>query len=351
MLSFQNRQGQGEDAGARRLGTMEIVALAMALLWLIAVAGLVFRGGLGGEGGGVFAALAGVMAVVMPVAMIAMVVSTARQIRALRDEAEEIRAEILRLQAGGPLSAAPSRREEPPRGPEPRRLDDHPRLAEPARLPDPVRTTEPPRMAEPPRREEPEPAPPFEMAAAAPRAEERPHRPAPARPAPPDPAPVDEAGEALTIEDYITALNFPDSPDDAEGIRALHRALADEPTAKLIRAAQDVLTLLADDGVFMDDLPVDPAPPPAWRRLARDGRGAALGPMGALISPQVFDRVAGRMAADQVFHDAAHHFLRQFDRSLSSLAAVGGDGDLAALGETRTARAFLLLGRVANSMD
>lgn len=352
MMSFRNRP-EGEPAG--RLGTMEISAAALGFLWLVALAGLVFRGGLTGEGGGIFPALAGVMAVIMPVAVIAMVAGTARQIRALRAEAEELRAEILRLQSGAPLRGPLRAGEEAPRPPQ---------AALGARRPDPFRAAPPAhRPAAEPAAELPPgdatadqgpadhdhgpaggaPAP-FAAPAAAPI--EPPRAP---RPAPPAAPPGPEA-EPLVIEDFITALNFPDSPEDAEGIRALHQALADEPTAKLIRAAQDVLTLLADDGVFMDDLPVDPAPAGTWRRLARDGRGAALGPMGALVSPQIFDRVAERMAADQVFHDAAHHFLRQFDRSLAQLAEVGGDADLLALGETRTARAFVLLGRVANSM-
>lgn len=355
MMSFRNRP-EGEPAG--RLGTMEIAAAALGLLWLVALAGLVFRGGLTGEGGGIFPALAGVMAVIMPVAVIAMVAGTARQIRALRAEAEELRAEILRLQSGAPLRG-PLRAGEEPRPPQ-----DAPA----ARRPDPFRAApaghrpaEEPAAELPPGHAAADQGPadhdhgpaggapaPF-AAPAAPPPVEPPRAPRPAPPAAPAAAPGPDA-EPLVIEDFITALNFPDSPEDADGIRALHQALADEPTAKLIRAAQDVLTLLADDGVFMDDLPVDPAPAAVWRRLARDGRGAALGPMGALVSPQIFDRVAERMAADQVFHDAAHHFLRQFDRSLAQLAEVGGDADLLALGETRTARAFVLLGRVANSM-
>lgn len=324
MMSFQNKAAEREGAD-RAIGTLEAGAGALALLWLIAVAGLVFRGGLSGEGGGFFAALAGVMAVVMPVAVIVMVAATARQIRALRQEAEALRSEILRLQAGGLQTSGLRAEPEPRRAPAP---EAPPAFAETPQD-DPA-----PELPEPPRRPEPRVTPPQT-------------RPAPLQEPVAEPEPQ---GDPLAIEDYITALNFPDSPDDAEGIRALHTALAHEPTAKLIRAAQDVLTLMANDGVFMDDLPVDPSSPAAWRRLARDGRGAALGPMGALVSPQVFEHVAARMSGDQVFHDAAHHFLRQFDRSLAALAEVGDDHDLAALGETRTARAFLLLGRVAGSL-
>jgi hypothetical protein len=45
------------------------------------------------------------------------------------------------------------------------------------------------------------------------------------------------------MADFIRALNFPDNADDREGFRALRLALEDRQVAKLIRAAQDVLTL------------------------------------------------------------------------------------------------------------
>ena len=48
----------------------------------------------------------------------------------------------------------------------------------------------------------------------------------------------------LSVPDFIRALQFPENPDDKEGFRALRLALEDRNVAKLIRAAQDVLTLL-----------------------------------------------------------------------------------------------------------
>ena len=45
--------------------------------------------------------------------------------------------------------------------------------------------------------------------------------------------------------DFIRALQFPETPEDKEGFRALRLALEDRTSSKLIRAAQDVLTLLS----------------------------------------------------------------------------------------------------------
>ena len=57
------------------------------------------------------------------------------------------------------------------------------------------------------------------------------------------------------------------------------------------------------------------------------------------------------MKEDPIFRDTAHHFLRRFDRMFQDFEATATDAEITALSETRTARAFMLLGRVAGSFD
>ena len=57
------------------------------------------------------------------------------------------------------------------------------------------------------------------------------------------------------------------------------------------------------------------------------------------------------MKQDPIFRDTAHHFLRRFDRSFAAFEAEADDADISALADTRTARAFMLLGRVAGTFD
>ena len=52
-----------------------------------------------------------------------------------------------------------------------------------------------------------------------------------------------------------------------------------------------------------------------------------------------------------MFRDAGHHFLRSFDRVFQTFEAEASDADLAELGDTRTARAFMLFGRVTGTFD
>lgn len=155
----------------------------------------------------------------------------------------------------------------------------------------------------------------------------------------------------LATADFIRALQFPESPDDKDGFRALRAALDDRNVAKLIRAAQDVLTLLAQEGIFMDDLKPDRARPELWRRFAQGERGRGIAALGGVRDRASLALTAGRMREDAIFKDAAHHFLRSFDRIYQEFEKAASDSELSDLAETRTAKAFMLLGRVTGIFD
>lgn len=158
---------------------------------------------------------------------------------------------------------------------------------------------------------------------------------------------IDANRTSLAVDDWLRALHFPDSPHDAEGLRALRLALADHSTAKLIRAAQDILTLLAEDGIFMDNLSADRTKFDLWRRFAAGERGGVVAELGAVRDRSCLAMTAERMHSDAVFRDAALHFLGSFNRALVMFEPRATNGDLSALSNTRTARAFMLLGQVA----
>jgi hypothetical protein len=164
-------------------------------------------------------------------------------------------------------------------------------------------------------------------------------------------APAEDGRLPLTVADFIRALQFPESPEDKDGFRALRLALEDRTVAKLIRAAQDVLTLLSQDGVYMDDLKPDLARPDLWRRFAAGERGRSIAGLGGIRDRTSLALAAGRMKADPVFRDASHHFLRSFDKTVAAFEPNASDVELADLGDTRTARAFMLLGRVTGTFD
>ncbi|APX89561.1 hypothetical protein BV394_07405 [Brevirhabdus pacifica] len=163
--------------------------------------------------------------------------------------------------------------------------------------------------------------------------------------------PAEDLGVPISIADFIKAMNFPEDANDREGFRALRLALADRRIATLIRASEDLLTLLSQDGIYMDDLRPDRARPEVWRRFAKGERGKPVAALAGVRDRSSLALTSGRMKSDAVFRDVAHHFLRQFDRSFVEFEKGASDQDIAALAETRTARAFMLVGRVSGTFD
>lgn len=163
--------------------------------------------------------------------------------------------------------------------------------------------------------------------------------------------PAEELRSPLSVSDFVRALHFPESPDDKAGFRALRLALEDRQTSRLIRAAQDVLTLLSQEGIYMDDLKPERCRPETWRRFASGERGRAIAGLGGIRDRSSLALTSARMREDPVFRDAAHHFLRSFDKTFAEFEKNASDAELADLAETRTARAFMLLGRVTGTFD
>jgi len=153
----------------------------------------------------------------------------------------------------------------------------------------------------------------------------------------------------VTVADFLRALKFPENADDSEGFRAMRRALHDRQTAQLITAAKEVLAQLADEGIFMDDLTPERAKPEIWRRFARGERGRAVAGLGGIRDRSSIALSASRMRSVPDFRDAVHQFLRRFDDMLVSFEPMATDTEIAHLSDTRTARAFMLLGRVTGT--
>lgn len=162
---------------------------------------------------------------------------------------------------------------------------------------------------------------------------------------------AEDIAPPISRVDLVRALNFPDTEADEIGFAALRRALKDRTGKQLIQASQDVLTLLSQDGIYMDDLRPDRARPEIWRRFANGERGKTVAALGGIRDRSSLALTAGRMREDMIFRDTSHHFLRKYDQMLVAFEAEATDEDIAALAETRTSRAFMLLGRVTGAFD
>lgn len=304
-----DRLAPPSEAGApwERMGRAERIAAGASLGWGVIAGGLIVIGG---------QPLVGpVLVVVVPVALMWMGVFASHASRAAREESHRLRAEIQTLQRSLRTQA---------RGGLPPEIDR--RLAGIERA---ARQTETALAG-------------FGVT----------------RPAEPDPAPPEAEPEApppppaLGRAEMARALNFPDSDQDLEGFAALRAALRDTRARQLIQASQDVLTLLSQDGIYMDDLAPPPAPPAVWRALARGERGAPLAPLAGGLDADGFAEIAaGRLSNDTIFRDTVQHFLRLFDRMLDEYCDGADDEEIALLAETRTGRAFRLLGAAAGNFS
>lgn len=157
--------------------------------------------------------------------------------------------------------------------------------------------------------------------------------------------------EPLTVEEFLKALNFPEDAQDQEGFRVLKRALDDRQIGGLLNTAKDILTLLAEDGIYMDDLEPDLPPARAWRAFVGGVRGPQIAALGGIRDKSALSLVRARVKNDVVFRDKTHDFLRNFDRVLMTFEKSAEDSELSHLGRTRTARLFMVLGRVSGTFD
>lgn len=319
-------------SAAQGFTSMDWAAAGLSVVWVLAVVAYVWTAP---EGQGALGLVLTLLIVFLPLALIWAAVITLRSVRALRAEAARLQASVEAMrtayvqgqQAAAQAAAKPVVE---------RKLDEmkHAQAAQAgfqsrrdAGLTQPTADRKAALVA-------PRPAPPAE------------EQPGLALGTPPE-----DLRAPLSVADLIAALQFPESPDDKAGFRALRLALEDRTAQRLIRAAQDVLTLLSQEGIYMDDLKPDRARPELWRRFAAGERGRTIAALGGIRDRSSLALTAARMREDAVFRDAGHHFLRAFDKTFAAVEPNATDEELVDLADTRTARAFMLFGRVTGTFD
>lgn len=329
-ITNKTREAEGLTQG-------EAIAIAFAIAWIVVV-GVFFwqaMAGTGPEQGFVVGRwLMVVIAVFVPAGLIWLAALLARTARHLREDLYRTQAELLRLSGAltaqqretppAPKEAAPATGEAPQAAAEPQ--------VQPAKDPRPPAVNPRRKMSR------------LIVPRAAPQATAE--QPTLALDTPPE-----DTNPPIERPDLIMALNFPDDEHDTEGFAALRRALRDKGARKLVQASQDVLTLLSQDGIYMDDMRPEPASAELWRQFAEGQRGKAVDRLGAIKDQTYLSVISKRTREDTIFRDSVHHFLRCFDKLLVAFEEHATDEELLALAETRTARAFMLLGRTTGTFD
>lgn len=160
------------------------------------------------------------------------------------------------------------------------------------------------------------------------------------------------APEQLRWDSVVRALDFPRDKSDKAGFAALRATLKDPEFAELLQAAEDVLTLFSEDGLYMEDAKTVPASVEDWRRYAAGARGAEIAAVGGVSDEKTLAKVHERMRRDIIFRDSALHFLRRFDRLIRRMTReLGADPMILEAADSRTGRAFMILARVSGAFD
>lgn len=293
---------------------MTTIGIALSAVWLLLIGLFWFMAPEGDGPGGALGRLAVVTGAVLPLALIWLAVGLGRSIAVLKAEAQDLRLRLGQMREAAEIRSEPSAATTRPV----------------------VQASQP--LAQSTRATAPGPSAPIQ---AAPRNRAADTRQAALRFEAPENQPVDP-------ETLVLALDFPDGPEDHEAIIALRQALKDQSAARTLRAAQDVVTLLAARGVYMDDLPPEPVATVAlWRRFAAGDRSEGMAGLDGIHAADAIGITRDFLHRDEIFRDSAHHFLRHFDGTLAGLIPQLDDAQVAALVQTRSARAFLLLGKLA----
>ena len=327
MADGQRKSPLVNDTG---LSTIELVAIGLGVLWIVLVGVFAVMMPPAPDGAGALQGLVLVMTLFLPVAMLWVAATAARTTRVLRDESARLQSAVDALRA-----AYVSDRKNNPAAPTVEaKLNE---IAQTARKTETTLAT-------------------FTTTRDAPAKGKLAITSVTNLPADDQPrlalgTQAEDSAPPLSRGDFIRALNFPDNDKDVPGFDALRRALKDRNARQLVQAAQDVLTLLSQDGIYMDDLTPDRARPEVWRRFAMGERGRSMAALGGIRDRSSLALSAGRMREDTIFRDAAHHFLRLFDKGLVNFEPDASDEEIAALADTRSARAFMVLGRVTGAFD
>ena len=170
----------------------------------------------------------------------------------------------------------------------------------------------------------------------------------------PEPEPqtvrFDDESDGLPMPVMLRALNLANSENDSEGIEAVQTAMA-KGGRELFVNTSSVLQKLASIGILTDELVPDFAPPNIWRAHAfgrADQFARSLG--GFERETHYLPRVARLLADDEPFRETSQAMVRQVRKLLESLVAVASDEEILTAVNSRSIRAFVLLGLAIQQM-
>ena len=159
----------------------------------------------------------------------------------------------------------------------------------------------------------------------------------------------DEETDLLTWEILLKALNFPKDKNDLEGFSALKLAHMDNTVSDLLQVSEDFLNLIAQDGIYLDDVKIDPPPVQAWLNFIGTDRNHNNRKLNCIGIDQQIKKLNSRIKSDAIFRDTSLTLMRRFDLLLRDRLETANDSQIFKIAETRSGKAFLIVGKLSDS--
>ena len=154
------------------------------------------------------------------------------------------------------------------------------------------------------------------------------------------------SAETLSWDILLQALNFPKDKNDIFGFEALKLAKKNSVVFQALQASEDFLNLLAQDGIYLDDLRIEPPSIQAWINFLRPEKKGDSKKLNCLGIDLHLEKLKLRLKADTVFRDTSLMLARRFDKMLREKVGTASDNQIFKLSYTRSGKAFLIVGSI-----
>lgn len=152
----------------------------------------------------------------------------------------------------------------------------------------------------------------------------------------------------MNADTLIRAFNLPNDENDTEGYDAIEAAVKIESIGTLLQNSHQLLYTLADFDLIMDELEIDLGLISTWRKFAADNAESTVSSLGGTGTFVEIDKVSSIVTERSEFEELANTFSSQMEEFISQAIPQLKDEEIRELAQTRTFRAFLLLGQVTS---
>ena len=153
----------------------------------------------------------------------------------------------------------------------------------------------------------------------------------------------------LSWDTLLKALNFPKDENDFSGFAAQNLARKNNTILQLLQVSEDFLNLLAQDGIYLDDLKIEPPSVTAWVNFIKNEQNDQRKRLSCSGVDEHIKKLKMRIKSDVVFRDTALMLMRRFDKLLRDKLETAEDHEIFKISDTRSGKAFLIVGEISDA--